>query len=207
MTGSSGGSSAFWKMAVLVVFIGLLCAILLIMNTNSGDPSDIPTLGEVPEFALTNQSGVTVTQEVFRGGISVVDFIFTSCTSICPVMSGRMAYLQEILDDRERIRFVSVSVDPERDTPAVLTEYAERYGADPWRWTFLTGDRAVIYDLTRRGFHLGLETEGSEEIIHSQKFVLVDGELRIRGYYDSEDDDAMHRLVEDAETLSQEISR
>ena len=115
-----------------------------------------------------------------------------------------MSELQQTLVNEPRIYFVSFSVDPETDSPDVLTQYAKQYGAIKGKWVFLTGDKKDIYQLTREGFHLGLEVEGSEEetIIHSQKFVLVDSHAQIRGYYDSEDDESMKLLIRDAKRLA-----
>lgn len=192
---------------VAVVLGGMLLTVLLVLAKRSGDAPPLPVLGTVPPFSLVNQAGEPAGPEMLQGKISIVDFIFTSCTSICPVMSGRMAYLQGELGGNPLIQFVSVSVDPETDTPAVLTEYGNRYGAIHGKWLFFTGDKSRIYDLTRQGFHLGLETEGVDAIIHSPKFVLVDDSLRIRGYYDSDDAEDMDRLKEDAVHLIPSAAR
>lgn len=166
----------------------------------------LPSYGTVPEFSLTTQAKLPFTADSLAGRITVVDFIFTECAGACPMMSTKMADLQRTFADESRIRFVSFSVDPATDTPPVLTEYGARYGADPRRWTFLTGDRKAIESLTKSGFHLGLDIEGENAILHSQKFVLVDQHAAIRGYYDSEDDASMKTLVRDARILAAKIS-
>jgi len=181
---------------------GLVVTVALILADIGRNRPSLPELGSVPPFTLIAETSDTVDQSLFDGKISVVDFVFTSCAGICPMMSGRMAWMQEEFDDQPSIQLVSISVDPETDTPEVLREYGKRYGARPGRWTFLTGPKPLIYDITRQGFHLGLDTEGENAIIHSQKFVLVDARGAIRGYYDSDSTDAMDNLRDDAIMLA-----
>ena len=121
------------------------------------------------------------------------------------MMSTKMSELQARFKDDPHIVFVSFSVDPETDTPDLLTQYAKQYGAIKGKWIFLTGNKDSIYSLTKQGFHLGLDIEGENTIIHSQKFVLVDHHGSMRGYYDSEDAEAMKDLVRDAEILSRRV--
>jgi len=182
---------------------GLVVTAALFLAGGGRDRPELPELGRVPPFMLTAESGDTIDQSLFQDKISVVDFVFTSCAGICPMMSGMMAYMQEEFREQPTIQLVSFSVDPETDTPEILREYGERYGALPGRWTFLTGSRPLIYDITRNGFHLGLDTEGENAIIHSQKFVLVDSRGSIRGYYDSDSTDAMDALRDDAIMLAE----
>jgi len=181
---------------------GLVVTVALILADIGRDRPALPELGSVPPFTLVAESSDTVDQSLFDGKISVVDFVFTSCAGICPMMSGTMAWMQEEFDGQPSIQLVSFSVDPETDTPEVLREYGKRYGARPGKWTFLTGPKPIIYDITRKGFHLGVDTEGENAIIHSQKFVLVDGRGTIRGYYDSDSTDAMDNLRDDAIMLA-----
>src|SRR5207244_837513 len=117
-------------------------------------------------------SGRNITLQDLRGKIWIADFIFTSCAGTCPMMSAQMRKLQDSLP--ADIRLVSFSVDPGRDTPAVLASYATHFGAEPQRWVFLTGDRQALYDLSIKGFKLALDdTQGSETepITHSSRFV------------------------------------
>jgi cytochrome oxidase Cu insertion factor (SCO1/SenC/PrrC family) len=182
---------------------GLVMTIALILFRSGQRHADLPELGRVPPFTLVAETGDTVDQSLFQDKVSVVDFVFTSCAGICPMMSGTMAYMQQEFSHHPGIQLVSFSVDPETDTPEVLREYGERYGAIPGRWTFLTGPKPLIYDITRTGFHLGVETQGENAIIHSQKFVLVDRRGAIRGYYDSDSTDAIDALQEDAIFLTE----
>ncbi len=171
-------------------------------KTESADVSSgIAVQHPLPNFSLTDQHGAYVGLSDFRGKIWVADFIFTSCVTICPPMTGEMAALQEefLTDD---LHFVSFSVDPERDTPEVLFGYADRYGADKDRWSFLTGEKKTIYQLAHDGFNLAAGDQGSE-ILHSSRFVLIDREGQVRDYYDSRSKVALQNLRRDIKTLLQ----
>ena len=158
--------------------------------------------GQVPAFQLTDQAGQPFTSGSLKGRAWIADFIFTSCAGTCPQMTARMASLQAKLPPA--VQLVSISVDPQRDTPQVLAEYAGRHGADPARWRFLTGDPGRIAPLVSQGFRLSYAegTDPVEPIIHSVRFVLVDPSGAIRGYYDSTDPAQVERLVRDATLLS-----
>jgi len=163
---------------------------------------ELPIFSTVPAFSLIERSNRPVDSRELAGKVWVADFIFTQCAGMCPVMTGKMRLLQDRLP--AEIHLVSFSVDPARDTPEVLTEYAKRHDADPTRWLFLTGDKDAIYRLSIEGFKLGLDdTSGTaaEPITHSTRFVLVDRQGRIRGYYGMDDETAPDRLVEDAKSL------
>ena len=153
----------------------------------------------VPDFSLTNQKGESLGLSDMAGKIWIADFIFTNCPTICPAMTQEMARLQsEFVTDP--VYFVSFSVDPERDTPEVLTRYAKAYGADDRRWHFLTGDKAHIYQLAEQGFSLAAGHKGSE-ILHSSRFVLVKADGNIHDHYDSRSKPAMLRLRRDVKAL------
>jgi len=119
-------------------------------------PARLPVYGSVPDFALIDQLGRPVRRADLDGKVWIASFIFTSCPDECPLMTSEMAQLQSDLAHSVDLRFVSISVDPERDTPAVLSQYAERFNADPDRWFFLTGDKRAIHRLAREGFRLGI---------------------------------------------------
>jgi protein SCO1/2 len=162
--------------------------------------------GSVPEFSLVERSGRNATLATLRGKVWIANFIYTTCTDTCPTQSAAMAKLQEQFNGQSALRFVSISVDPERDTPEVLSRYAERYKASADRWLFLTGDKEQIAQLVQGGFRLSAAalTDGSSKetvILHSPRFVLVDGENHIRGDYDSRDQPALERLNKDIFTL------
>ncbi len=165
--------------------------------------------GTVPDFSLTERSGKELKRSDLSGKVWVADFIYTSCTDTCPLQSAELAKLQSDLGDRDDVKLVSISVDPERDNPQVLTRYADRFKASPDRWYFLTGRKEQIYRLAQEGFRLSAvpasdkKGEVSDVILHSSRFVIVDGKARIRGYYESTDAEALKRLRRDLAALLQ----
>jgi protein SCO1/2 len=165
----------------------------------------VGNFGSVPDFSLTERSGQPLVLGDLRGKIWLANFIYTACQDTCPLQTAAMAKLQEELVGENRVRLVSISVDPERDTPEVLSAYAKRYDADPQRWLFLTGEPSAIYRLAREGFHLSASPAAakgaSREPLHSSRFVLVDGAAQIRGYYESRDPQALERLRHDLAVL------
>lgn len=176
-------------------------ALLVLLLSGCSSKVDLPVFGNIPDFTLTERSNRTVQREDLAGSIWVADFIFTRCGGICPVMSANMRKLQDMLP--ADVRFLSFSVDPEYDTPAVLADYADRFGADRDRWLFLTGDQQALYKLSSEGFKLAVANDGSEAepITHSSRFVLIDREGQIRGYYGMDDKGSLGRLAEDARQL------
>lgn len=153
----------------------------------SSDP--LPVLATVPEFALTDQDGHTVGLKDLLGKAWVANFIFTRCAATCPAQSKNLADFQAKLADsplRDKVRIVSVSVDPEFDTPKVLKAYAEKFAAKPAVWSFLTGSADDVLSLSQEGFLLaaGRQEKGAAGPMHSAKFALVDAFGQIRGYYD-----------------------
>lgn len=168
---------------------------------------DLPILGRVPELSLVNRDGRSIGLADLAGAPWVADFVFTRCPASCPMMSARMARLNREIPADLGVHFVSFSVDPTYDTPEVLNRYAAKFEA-PDRWFFLTGERQEIRDLCVGGFKLGLDmdpppgTSGSEPILHSTRFVLVDGEANIRGYYEAFDEASMKKLRTDLLSLA-----
>lgn len=165
-------------------------------------PASPPIYGQVPAFELTERSGETVRAADLAGSVWVAGFIFTRCPDVCPALTAEMRRLQETLDGAEPVRLVSFSVDPRHDTPEVLRAYAERAGARPG-WLFLTGPRDRIATLLRDGFKLAFADDGppASPITHSDRFVLVDRDLNIRGYYRGRDAEDLARLARDAAAL------
>lgn len=147
----------------------------------------IPIISDLPDFSLTERSTKTISLADLRGRVWVADFVFTHCAGPCPVMSIRMKQFQDILKNErmDDVVCVSFTVDPERDTPARLREYAEALGAEAGRWLFLTGDTKIIRKLAIDGFKIAVQDpeQGDDQIIHSTRFVLVDQQGRVRGYY------------------------
>jgi protein SCO1/2 len=169
-------------------------------------PEPPPVLGHVPEFALTNRDGRVVRRADLDGKPWVADFVFTRCPASCPMMSARMARLNRDLPSDLAFRLVSISVDPDHDTPEVLQRYAESFQATG-RWLFLTGGREEVRRLCVEGFKLGLDMApapgaGPEPILHSTRFVLVDGRGDIRGYYEAFDEASTAKLKRDLLALA-----
>lgn len=162
----------------------------------------LPSYGVVPDFALTDQTNQTfLSANTLRGKVWIADFVFTNCAGPCPRMSAQMRQVQTALHDMQDLRLVSFTVDPARDTPEVLSKYAERYQARPGVWYFLTGPQAELHKLSRNVFMLG-DVNGDLE--HSTRFVLIDKQSRVRGYYLTSDDDAIPRVIADAKRVSKE---
>jgi protein SCO1/2 len=138
--------------------------------------------------------------------LRVIDFFFTTCPTICPIMSSQMARLQAGIEDRGLagdVRLISHSVDPENDTPSKLKAYGERLGQNPEIWTLLTGNKEDIYDLARNGYFLtAIESDtAAGGIFHSDIFALVDRSGRIRGYYDGTETEEVDQLLDDIQRL------
>ena len=156
----------------------------------------------ISDFSLLNQNGNNVTQEDYKNKIYVADFFFTTCPDICPIMTGNMLYLQENLKDTN-VMLASFSVTPKIDTVEVLKEYATLKGVDDSRWNLMTGDKKQIYDLARKSYLVAKAIPDGKNhgMIHTENFVLVDRDKRIRGYYDGTNIEDMDKLLDDIQIL------
>lgn len=157
----------------------------------------------IADFSLINQLGDTVTQAHFEGSVYVADFFFATCPTICPVMSAHIADLQMHFKDFQEVKFLSHSVTPQIDSVPVLAEYGERYGAIPGVWTLATGDKKHIYELARKSYFAVLDEGdgGVQDFIHTENFILVDTDRRIRGFYDGTSEKDIERLKEEIAIL------
>ncbi|MCH9659651.1 MAG: SCO family protein [Bacteroidetes bacterium] len=168
---------------------------------------------EVPAFSFTNQKGETINNESYAGKVYVVEFFFTTCPSICPVMNRNMVKIQNEFYGNPKLGIASFSIDPAYDTPTVLQEYADSYGITNPHWNLLTGDKDEVFKLANEGFNLyvglGPETESGFE--HSGYFALIDQEGKIRCrydennnpliYYDGLETEGIQMLIEDIKRL------
>jgi len=181
----------FWVVVVLALF-----SLPLINSLRSPKLVLPPVLGQMKNFELTNQAGRTVTQNDFLGSVLVVNFIFTECPDVCPLLSKQMSKIQSRLKGTAKaVQLLSISVDPENDTPKVLQNYSKQYTDNNRLWTFVTGDLDTIVKLTVDDFKLALDgqhldnledrMDGMMEITHSEKFVLVDQSGQIRAFMDA----------------------
>jgi protein SCO1/2 len=161
----------------------------------------LPELWEVPAFSFRDQNGRTQTNETLRGRVLIGDFIFTTCTTVCPLLSAKMRLLQRALPEAE-VGFVSFSVDPAHDTPEALANYARSWSPGESRWTLLSTDATGLAALAS-GMKVAVEPSSDREnpIIHSSLFFLIDRGGKVRGFYDSSDELALQRLVTDTKTL------
>jgi protein SCO1/2 len=177
----------FRRLLLPAVLIGIACH----------HESDLPKLFPIPEAQLVTEAGKPVRMSDMKGNVVVYDFIFTHCAGTCPMMTATMQKLTKKIPKQSPVRFVSISVDPIRDTPEVLRGYAIYARNDP-RWMFLTGDRKTIVDLSMNGFKLaaGDATDSANEsVLHSVKFVVADKKGVIRDYYAATNDDAVAHVT------------
>ncbi|MEI8133822.1 MAG: SCO family protein [bacterium] len=168
----------------------------------------LPALGIVPNFTLTKQDRTTLSLADLKGKIWVADLIFTNCEGTCPMLTQAMANLQQsLIKNKSGVQLVSFSVDPNTDTPEVLSDYAKHFHANLSSWSFLTGSVAGVYTLAKDGFKLTLDSANAdtkEPIVHSERLVLIDKQGVIRGYYDGTADDVQTKVLTDIGDLMRE---
>jgi protein SCO1/2 len=161
----------------------------------------------IGHFALLNQHGDTITTKDIKGKVFVAEYFFTTCGTICPVMTEQMTRVQHRFRNNPKVKILSFTVDPDYDNVPVLKEYAKKYGAEKDQWHFLTGTKEDLYKLARQSFFvlkpaeaMNLGDAGSD-FIHTNNFVLVDQRLRIRGYYDGTSQEEVSELMDDIDYL------
>ncbi len=161
---------------------------------------------KIAPFSLTNQNGLTITDKDYLNKIYVADFFFTTCPSICPKMTANMGLIQDAILKDEQVKLLSFSVTPEIDSVAKLKRYALEKGVIDSKWNLLTGNKKQIYELARKSYLAVKESGnlGAHDMIHTENFILVDPEKRIRGFYDGTDTAAMSKLLSDITILQQE---
>ena len=190
--------AAKWALVALAVYL-LAC----------NPVAEVPVWGTLPEFNLINQSAEPYGTRQLEGRPWIADFIFTLCPGRCPMLTREMSRLQTELLGRgwDDVMLVSISVDPASDTPEALAAYAAKHGAKQDGWQFLTGTRDGIWSLSVDGFKLAveeIEDTGQGPIVHSNRFVLADGQRQIRGYYDAFDANDRTKLLRDLEIVRAE---
>ncbi|WP_420322761.1 SCO family protein [Flagellimonas sp.] len=209
-----------FKIPMVVVFFGVLIALYMIINKTP----DLPVLGPkdfnpelvdlslqssgiphtVSDFSLVNQNGEFIKASDYENKIYVVDFFFTRCPSICPIMSNNMEKLQEIFINDSTVKFLSISVTPEMDNVPILRKYADRHGVIDAKWNITTGDKKHIYNLARKSYFAAVDQGdgGLQDFIHTPNFVLVDTKKQIRGVYNGTEDEDILRLIDAIKILS-----
>ena len=194
----------------IILLFGIWAAIQL---EDYFSKSDIVTIGQVPEFSFTNQDGKIVTNETYKGKVYIVEFFFTTCPSICPIMNENMVKVQNEFFGNPNLGIASFSIDPIQDTPSVLKKYAAKYKITNPNWHLLTGDKDEIYKLANQGFNLfvGEDSEVEDGFEHSGFFALIDQEGNIRSrkdengnpiiYYNGLEDSGIKMLKEDIKEI------
>lgn len=193
--------SPLFKRVTIIVF-GLIILLALVSQTLK-DREPLPILGSIPEFELTDSRGLPTGLADLEGHVWVADFIFTTCAGPCPIMSTNLASVHREYGDEDDLRLVSVTVNPDYDTPEIMDAYAKHYGAETDRWHFLTGAYEDIQSLLMNGFKMG---DLEDIVFHSTRFALVDREARIRGYYIGTEAEDMELLRKDLKRLLREQS-
>lgn len=160
----------------------------------------------IANFDFIDQNGNHVTAENFTNSIYVTDFFFTTCHTICPVMSTQMNRVYEKYKGNNEVKFLSHTVDPEIDTVEQLNRYASKFNANAAQWMFVTGDKKALYEIARTSYFLDAQQGdgGPDDFIHTQNFALIDKDRRIRGYYDGTDSIQIDQLIKDIDILLSE---
>ncbi|AXG73781.1 SCO family protein [Flavobacterium arcticum] len=224
--------SFFKKYKFFFLFMGVLSAVILYLfygalkpkkSLKIYSPADVnPELVDttvqyvarnhkIADFAFTNQNGKTITQKDYEGKIYVADFFFTTCPTICPIMTDNMVWLQDKIKDNTKVMLLSHSVTPDIDSVPVLKAYAEKKGVIDSKWNLVTGNKKDIYYIARKSY-LAVKTSTSNELydmVHTENFILVDSKGRIRGFYNGtnldkevEGEKNVTQLLEDINWLS-----
>ena len=186
------------KARFIIYGIGAVIIAATYFIKESKTTSRLPVIGKIPAFSFIDSHGDEINRRNLDGKVWVADFIFTTCTMACPVMTGNMNIIHKEFRNNDDVRIVSISVYPEYDTPEVLTEYATRYDANTDRWHFLTGPEEDVKKLIKNGFKMG---DYEDIIFHSERFALVDQKGQIRGYYSGILTDDMKNLKKDINIL------
>ena len=210
------------QVLVLICVLMIPILIILFLRGFSTNQYDIPILYQngvedpfgqcdfkdstqhyIPNFTFTDHLGRKIGKDNMMGKITVVDFFFTSCPSICPVMSSEMERVQDVFRNIDNVQIYSISIDPEYDSKEVLLDYANEHSAKKDKWFFLNGPMEETYDLARCGFILPTISGGAvpEDFVHSDKFVLVDELGRIRGYYGGTKREGVDQLILETKIL------
>ncbi|MDO5971879.1 SCO family protein [Flavivirga aquimarina] len=213
--------------AIVFAFISIVIISIIYNTLNVYQPLDIyqPTMvstelvdstiqykkkyHKIADFSLINQNGKTITQDDYKDKIYVADFFFTTCQTICPIMTNHMEQIQqEIINDKD-VMLLSHSVTPEIDTVAQLKRYAKQKGVNDKKWNLVTGDKKQIYQLARKSY-LAVKDHGDGgpfDMVHTENFMLIDKKRQIRGFYDGTDKKDINRLLDDIEILKEEYQK
>ena len=191
----------FFRPWVYVMALIVIIALIAVMQPER-EGEQLPVIGEIPAFSLVDQDGDRFTLDNVKGNVWLADFIFTTCSGPCPIMTERMGMVQHDLLDIDKLKFVSFTVNLDYDTPEVLKKYAQRFDADVGSWSFVTGKYEQIQELIVEGFKMG---DVEEIVFHSTRFALVDHEGNLRGYYSGTEPAEHGILTRDIQSLINDI--
>lgn len=195
-------TALFRILSVLSILFFILATVFIYRSDRA--PSALPKLAQVADFELTDSQNKAFNTTSLKGKVWAAKLFFTSCGSVCPVLSANMASVYRSYELDNRVHFVSITVNPDTDTPEVLAQYAKRYKADPKRWHFLTGPIEKIQQISIESLKIGNK---DEPVFHSSHFVLIDSEGWIRGYYDGMNKEGTQKLFKDIAALLKGIPR
>ena len=190
-----------FRIKIYVAVAIFLAITYFFKNTNQAD--SLPVIGGIPDFEFIDSEGRDVGLSTLKGKVWVADFIFTTCTMACPIMTGNMNIIHKKYKKNDDLRLVSISVYPEYDTPEVLKKYASQYEANTDTWHFLTGNESTVKEVIKDGFKIG---DYEDIIFHSEKFALVDRNGMIRAYYNGMKSEDMKKLKKDINNLLKQDS-
>ena len=221
--------SFFSKYKLFAIVFSILSIIIMVLFYNALQPKKTLTIYQpsmvnaelvdstlqhvkkyhtIADFSLTNQNGKTITQSDYKGKIYIADFFFTTCPTICPIMTKNMTKIQEKIIDDDNVMLLSHSVTPVIDSVAQLKKYALEKGVNDTKWNLVTGDKKHIYHLARKSY-LAVKNDGDGgpfDMIHTENFILVDKERRIRGFYDGTNTEDIEKLLKDLDILKASYS-
>lgn len=207
----------FTMLAFAIVFLSVSYnllspkPVLPIMNPSDVNPELVDSTVQfvskyhtIADFSFTNQNGKTITQKDYEGKIYVADFFFTTCQTICPIMTDNMVAIQNAVLNNPKVMLLSHSVLPDQDSVPVLKKYALEKGVVDSKWNLVTGDKKEIYGIARKSYLAVKTTNAAEmyDMVHTENFILVDTKRRIRGFYDGTKREDIKRLIADIELLS-----
>ena len=201
-------SPASVKIAAFSMLAVLALGFIYFLSAAFGNNTTLPVLGEpghvAGAFSFINQDGERITEKSVRNKVTVVEYFFTSCPSICPVMNGNLKELYGKFKTNPGFMILSHTVDPERDSVSALKKYSGRYGANPPGWQFLTGSKDSLYEAASRDYLLAVEDSSSSSFIHTQYVALLDKKRQIRGFYDLTNKENVGKMNEAIQQLLKE---
>jgi protein SCO1 len=196
------------KIAGITIMLLTVMGLIWFVSLVSERKNNLPVLGEPDHkagaFSFVNQDGQVVNEKTVSGKVTVVEYFFTSCPSLCPLMNGNLKGVYEKYKENPEFMILSHTADPGRDSVAALKAYAKRYGAETPAWQFLTGEKDSLYSIAVRDYLLSVSDSGNAAFIHTQYVSLLDKQRRVRGFYDMSAKENVAKLNTDIQRLLDE---